>query len=120
MTDAKKERRFVVKKRLDLEPMFGEDWKDCYLVFTPVNWKEAQALKNFSAAEAKKLSKGERENLANETIDMLKAHFVSGRGYDGEGIIEMVADDLELIPVEYIPEAAKLLRGNLDPKSLAA
>lgn len=117
---AKAKRRFVVKKRLDLS-FFGPDWAECYIDFTPITYTEANKLSALRDVDAKKLNDTEREKLANDTITMLKDHFVAGRGFAGdEGVVDLEADDLTELPVEIMTKAIVVLRGELDPKLPAA
>lgn len=88
--------------------------------FTPVNFKDADKLADTGGKKANELTTKEREQLARDTINILKDHFVDGKGVTDEGIVDMTADDIELMPVEIIPKIVQLLKGDIDPKSLAA
>lgn len=116
---AENKRRFVVKKRLDLD-FFGEDWKDCFIDFTPITYTEANSLKALRDVDAKTLDEAKREELAQQTVDMLKSHFVAGKGYTEDGVVDLTADDLTELPVEIITKAIVILRGNIDPNLAAA
>lgn len=117
---ATKKQRFVVRKRLSLD-FFGDDWKDCYINFTPVTYREANELTALKDIDAKKLSDKEREKLAEQTLNMLKDHFVDGKGYTGEAeLVDLTADDIVDLPVEIISKAIVVLRGNIDPNLAGA
>lgn len=111
-------KRFIVRKRLSLD-FFGEDWQDCFIEFTPITYKEANELANLGETNAENLSNEQREKLAKQTLQLLKDHFISGKGYTEAGVVELEADDIEQMPVEIIGKAIGQLRGEIDPKLAA-
>jgi len=116
---AKTKKRFVVKKRLSLD-FFGPDWAECYIDYTPITYTEANSLKALRDVDPATLDETKREELAQQTIDMLKSHFVSGKGYTEAGVVDLEPDDLTELPVEIITKSIVILRGNIDPNLAAA
>lgn len=114
-----KKQRFVVRKKLSLD-FFGDDWAECYINFTPVTYREANELTALKDVDATNLTDEQREQLAGQTLDMLKDHFVDGKGYTEDGIVDLTAEDIEDLPVEIIAKAIVVLRGNIDPNLAGA
>jgi hypothetical protein len=105
---------FVVKKKLSLD-FLGDGWKDAYLEFSGLTFKESRG---FTSQKFDEKNPDSDENL-NFVINLLKEHFLTGKGYDGTDLIDIAKDDIEDLPPEAISKAVEALVGGPDPKSTA-
>lgn len=92
---------FKIRRRYSLDGL-GEEWKNCYLDFTPITIKElTEDIANLSAVDAK-----DTESVVaatRSTVKLLKDHFLDGKAIGIKGDqINVTTDDLEDLPAEVL------------------
>lgn len=96
--------KFGLLKTLTLE-FLGEAWKDCYLKFSALTYRDFKTMVNFNVNNPKA-----RIQASDETIRILSEHFVEGLGVNEKGTeIKITKEDLEDLPVEVITRALSFL-----------
>jgi len=100
--------RFVSKRILNLD-FLGDNWKDCFVSFNSMTVREARDLM------AKKLQSKEPEAIVDETLIMLKEHFIEGAAFDEEsqGLVKLKPEDLEDLPHQVLEKSAVFLVGEV-------
>jgi len=100
--------RFVSRRILNLD-FLGDNWKDCFITFTSLTVKEARDLM------AKKLQSKEPEAIVDETVAMLKEHFIEGSAFDEEAqsLIKLKPEDIENMPHQILEKSAVFLVGEV-------
>ncbi len=106
--------KFAIKKRVELA-FLGDEWKDAYIVLTPLAVREFKEIQKAAPQD-------DTDNAANiEAMDtmmlLIKEHFLSGKGWDGEALVAIEPEDLDDLPVEIISACISSLAGTTDPKS---
>lgn len=102
---------FVVRKKIELSKL-GEDWKDCYIVFTPFTFNDNATLLKFrSIANSGAQDADQAEKVSKEIIALLKSKFVEGKGWDGTKVIPITKDNLAELPMELIGDLLQALQG---------
>lgn len=106
---------FPVQKRVDLS-FLGAEWQGAELVFSGLTFKETRELagQDFSVDENDPTSANKSMTFV---VKFLTDHFLSGKGYNGEGLVPIKKEDLEDLPVEAINKSVELVTGQVDPKS---
>lgn len=104
---------FTVKKKLDLSYL-GEGWVgSTYLNFNGMTFAETR---EFAKLNMDAEDPNSEKNL-EVVMNLLKSHFVDGRGFDGTNVVDITADDLENLPTDVVTKSIELLAGSADPKS---
>lgn len=110
--------KFVIKKKIDLSH-YGEDWKDSYLIFKSLSYKDSLSLSDFKKDEDK-LKSGDSETIqrtSSTMMELLQKNFVSGKAPGEDGLVDISAQDLPEMPVEILHLVIEQFsRGKLDPK----
>lgn len=104
--------RLKITRRLSLAEL-GEGWQDCYIDFRPIAFKESQKLADLSVDENDPES---IQKASSQAIDLLRDKFVSGRVVTDNGVEDMVADDIDDLPIDVLTQALSLLSGTLEKK----
>lgn len=100
--------QFKITKRVGLDHL-GEDWKDCFLEFSAVTFAETKKFALLDTEDEKK--------AADEALELLKSHFLSGTAIGAAGEkVEVKADELDDFPPDVIASCIKVLAGEL-PKN---
>jgi hypothetical protein len=105
--------KFVVKKKVSLK-FLGDDWKDAYLILSPLKVNEFKVIQKLSASENS--SDLENMKVVVGMAKILREHFISGKGWDGQALISIEAKDLEELPIEVLSIGFEALSGTPDPK----
>lgn len=87
---------------------YGEEWKDCYIEFYMPSYKDVQ---DFSVDQ-----KDEKE-ATNKAIEKLKSLFKGGKGISDGKVVELTAEDIVELPIEYLTKCFKAITGDIDPKA---
>jgi hypothetical protein len=104
---------FTVKKKLDLSYL-GDGWtQGTHLTFSGMTFAETR---DFAKLNINTEDPNNEQNL-EVVMNLLKSHFVDGRGFDGTNVVDITADDLENLPTDVVTKSIELLAGNADPKS---
>ena len=102
--------KFHIVKKLDLSDC-GAGWDGCFLEFKVLGYRDINGLANLKTDTA------EDRKASEEYFDkLLRENFIAGKAFDGEGQIEVVADDLLDLPKKVVDKAIDLVVGRLDPK----
>jgi hypothetical protein len=104
--------KFVVAKKLELD-FLGEGWNGAFINFSVPSLKEIMSQDLPSEDEVKADSKKYSEQM----ITFAQDHFLNGKGWNGNQLVDLVAGDIQELPMNVFVEATKLLMGALDPKS---
>ena len=99
--------RIKLEKKIDLAS-FGEEWKDCYLLFNAPTYKD---LKLFTEADP--------ENNTTEsfqkTLTTIKDLYIEGLVKTDKGKEALSKEDLEELPLEMFIQIIKQLTGQPNP-----
>lgn len=98
---------FVLKKRIELEK-FGSDWKGCYLEFAMPSYKQ---VKDMQAVE------GDDTAKIDAVLKLIADMFIGGKGFDGNGIVDIKATELDQLPASILTDCFIELSGQVNPKS---
>lgn len=103
---------FPVQKKIDLS-FLGAEWTGAEINFRALTFKETRDLAglNFDADNP------DADKSIEFVTKFLGDHFISGKAYNGEGLVPLTKDDLEELPVDVINKAVEVLAGQTDPKS---
>lgn len=112
---------FVVKKRIDLS-FLGEDWKDCYVNFTPFTFNDndkVMEIRRVTNLKEKDLTEEESKKAAESVMTIFTEKIVDGKGFDGKNIIPITKDNWRDLPMEIIQTIMDTLLGGVktDPKA---
>lgn len=94
--------KFLVTKKISLD-FLSDAWKekDCYLEFNAFTIRDLQ--EKFPEIANNSKDPSLVQDGMNKTIDLLKEHFVSGKGLGTDGkVIDISAGDLVDLPAEVI------------------
>ena len=105
--------KFNIKKRISLS-FLGDNWKDCYILFEGMPYKELRELQPWIKENQ---DKEKNEELANKMIDMLKGKFIEGKGATDSGVVDMEAGDIEELSVQAVNKIALEYVGEPEKKS---
>lgn len=97
---------FLVKKKFDLA-FLGDGWSGAYIIFSALTFKESRGFANQQFDE----ENPQNEANLNFVIELLQAHFIEGKAYNGNDLVDLSKDDLEELPVDVITQAVELLVG---------
>jgi hypothetical protein len=104
--------KFLVKKKLMLE-FVGDEWKDCYMEFTPFTAVEVKEkfpeLLAMQTGDPKVVLEG-----MDTIISVLSSKFVSGKGIDENGKeVAITKKDIPYLPIEVLGRSLSFLsQGN--------
>ena len=103
---------FVSRRHFSLD-IFGEEWKDCFIVFSSMSVNESRELM------AKKIQTKEPQEIIDISIELLKKHFLEGAGYDSESktLVKLKKEDLGELPSTFMERAILFLVGETSLKS---
>lgn len=106
--------KFQIKKKIDLS-FLGDEWKEAYIVLTPLAVREFERIQKIAPKDETDVE----ANLAamDSMVEIIKEHFVSGKGWDGEALVAIEAADLTELPMEILSVCISSLAGKTDPKS---
>lgn len=98
--------RIKLEKKIDLAS-FGEEWKDCYLLFNAPTYKD---LKLFTDVDL------ENQNDSFEkTMIVLKELYIEGLVKSDKGKEPLKKDDFDALPIEMLIKIIKELTGQPSP-----
>ncbi len=103
---------FVVTKKLDLS-FLGTEWHAAYINFSLPGFQEL--LEQNSPTEEEIAQ--DPKKYTGEMIALLEKHFIDGKGWNGNQLVDLVASDIKELPMSVFTEATKLVTGTPDPKS---
>ncbi len=103
---------FVVKKQLSLD-FLGEGWHGAYITFTLPSLKDSLAQSTPSQEEIEK----EPKKYTLEMVKYLEEHFIDGKGWNGNELVDLTKDDIQLLPTEVFAKGIELLSGAPSPNS---
>lgn len=115
----KPKRQLTIKKRCSLA-FLGEGWEEAFAHFKPL---EAPALEKITKYETSqediKADPSKAMPIIKDMLDLIKSHFIDGKGVvDGE-FTDLEAGDLELMPpAEIINAALDAMVGKMAPAFL--
>ncbi len=106
--------KFAIKKRVELG-FLGSEWEQCYITLIPLAVKEFEKIQRIAP-------KDETDTQAsidamNAMLEIIKEHFVSGKGFDGTQVVDIYKDDIDDLPMEILTVCINSLAGKTDPKS---
>lgn len=93
----------------------GDDWKDCYIKYTPMTIGDVTEVSQLNADGMSEV------DSVNFMVQHIKKHFAGGRISvieDGKPVtVDMTVDDVDVLPIEVIGDLfAEMSGGSLDPK----
>lgn len=103
---------FVVKKQLLLD-FLGSEWHGAYITFTLPSLKDSINQATPSEEEIEKNPK----KFTLEMISFLEEHFIDGKGWNGNELVDLVKTDIQELPSLVFAKAIELVSGTPDPKS---
>lgn len=105
--------KFAIKKKVELA-FLGEEWKDAYIILTPLAVREFERIQKLAPKDETDVD----ANLAamNQMLEIIKEHFVSGKGWDGEALVTIEKDDIIELPMDILTVCISSLAGKSDPK----
>jgi hypothetical protein len=103
----------VIKRKVSLD-FIGEDYIDSFLTFKAISVSEYEGLK----ADVEKFEK-DQSGSVEFIIDILKKHFLSGKGpNEKDEITDLVSDDINALDPVSLVEVFKAFTGtDIDPKA---
>ena|ERR1700756_2109968 len=104
---------FPVQKRIDLS-FLGAEWSGAELVFRALTFKETRDLAGLNFDEEDPTA---QEKSVEFVTKFLGDHFISGKAFNGDGLVPVTKDDLDELPVDVVNKAVEVLSGQTDPKS---
>lgn len=85
---------FILRKKIELSDL-GDDWKDCYITLRDLTVEELQKMMpKVAAAED-----GSEEQI-NAIKELIGKCFIEGKGFDGQGVVEIKSEDIGNLPLE--------------------
>lgn len=114
-----KKMAFIVKKKIVLN-FLGEGWEDAYISFTPFTFGDnAELLKLRKKISPTNGEVPDEEDLTKDMLSLLRTHLIDGKGFDGEGLVDITGDNLTDLPIEIFAHIIKELQGQVptDPKA---
>lgn len=104
--------KFISRRHFSLD-LFGEEWKDCFVVFSSLSVAQSRELL------AQKLQSREAQEIVDVSVELLKEHFIEGVGYDAEKkeLVKLKKDDLDQLPSSFVEGAILFLVGGTASKS---
>lgn len=94
---------FVLKERISFGS-FSEDWKECYIEHVAPDYAKVQEMQ---AIVAESLSKGNENESFSVAVKFIEDLFVSGKGFDGEKVVDLTKEDIKSLPVKLVLFAVK-------------
>lgn len=103
---------FKVRKEIKLSFM-GTGWEEAYVAFSPFTFGDnGKVLGLYQLAQKQKEMKvSEAKQASDEIISILKDKFIDGKGYDGEKLVDVTAENLQDLPMELIVHILQTLQG---------
>ena len=102
--------KFSTAKKISLA-FLGEGWNEAYLTFRNISFNESLDLADL------KIDDSNTKESATKVLGFLKSHFVNGKAFDGESLVDVTEDDLGELPVEVVGKVLETLAGNSNPNS---
>ena len=104
--------KFISRRHFSLD-LFGDEWKDCFVIFGSLSVNESRALM------AQKLQSKEAQEVIDISIKLLGDHFLEGVGFDSESktLVKLKKEDLGELPSPFIESAILFLVGGTNLKS---
>ena len=105
--------KFISRRHLNLG-FLGEEWKDCFAVFSSLSVIESRDLMT------KKLQTKAPEEIVDITLGVLAEHFIEGAVYDSESktVVKLAKEQLGELPQPFLEKAVLFLVGG--PESTTA
>ena len=103
---------FVVKKQLSLD-FLGTEWHAAYINFTLPSLKESLDQSTPTEAEIEENPK----KFTTEMIGFLESHFIDGKGWNGNELVDLTKDDIQELPSAVFAKGVELLSGAPSPNS---
>ena len=99
---------FPVTKELKLDYL-GSEWAGAYIKFSALTFNDMREFAKLGA----KLDKDNPESEKNLdlTVEMLDAHFQSGKAWNGTELVDLQKNDLVELPVDALTKGIQLLAG---------
>lgn len=89
---------FVLKERVNFAS-FSEDWKECYIEYISPDYAKVQEMQSIVAKSLEKKDENESFAVAVKFIEDL---FISGKGFDGEKVVDLTKEDIKSLPVKLV------------------
>jgi len=100
--------KFNIVKKLDLSYL-GEEWKDCYISFSAITYREVEAYTMVDREDTKAAT--------DMAISTLQNHLVEGFGIDEKGErIAIKKEDIIELPLEIVIKAINFLTADVGKK----
>ncbi len=103
---------FVVKKKLSLD-FLGTDWHAAYINFTLPSLKDSLSQSTPTQAEIE----ADPKKYTLEMIAFLEEHFIDGKGWNGNELVDLTKDDIQELPSSVFAKGVELLSGVPSPNS---
>lgn len=91
--------KFDIKLKLELG-FFGNEWKDCYILFSPITVKDAKTLRGIDINDPNTIDKG---------IELVKDKFIEGTGISKGVSVKLSKDDIEELPITIVNRSIELM-----------
>ena len=103
---------FPVEKKLDLSYL-GSDWQGAFVSFSALSFAETRQFAKSG------LDADNPDNSKNLDIvaELLEGHFLAGKAWDGQSLVDITASQVVDLPTEVITKAVQTLAGSTDPNS---
>ena len=104
--------KFISRRHFSLD-FFGDEWKDCFIVFSSLSVNESRALMT------QKLQSKEAQEVIDISIKLLGDHFLEGVAFDSESktLVKLKKEDLGELPSPFIESSILFLVGGTSLKS---
>lgn len=99
---------FPVRKELKLD-FLGAEWAGAYIAYRALTFKETRG---FSNLELDNENANSEQNM-EAVLELLQGHFIEGKAYDGNQLVDLTVDDLENLPVDVIGKSVEALAGGI-------
>jgi hypothetical protein len=93
---------YVLTRTLKLDDI-SNDWKGCYITMREPTVEETQMLSTV----------GTDKTSLDMTLELMGKLFISGKGYDGKGIIDIKGSDIDQLPVSVLGRIVDFLLENI-------
>ena len=104
---------FPVEKKLDLAYL-GDSWAGAYLSFSVLSFRETRKFGELKVNTENPTSEDNDKN-ADFVITTLGDHFISGKAFNGEALIDVRKEDIPDLPMDVINKAIATLAGTPSP-----
>lgn len=101
---------FPVRKELKLD-FLGEGWAGAYLAYSSLTFTETREFTKISISGDDENPNKVDDKSMDAIMDLLVKHFLEGKAFDGDDLVDIKPSELGDLPVDVITQSVELLVG---------